>query len=317
MLPSSDNITIATRRSPLALWQADHVRTRLLSAHPGLRVTLLPLVTEGDRFPGRAASGGSGKALFVKELEDCLLDGRADLAVHSVKDVQARLPDGLVLPIILARGPAADVLVCRAGCGFSAAAGLEGLPARARIGTSSLRRRGQLLAARGDLCVIDMHGNVGSRLRRLDAGEFHAILLAEAGLRRLGQERRIDLALPEDLCLPAPGQGAIGLECRSGDAALLASLRPLHDPDSAACVLAERAFSRRLAGACRLPIGALARITQQRLLLKGRVVSPEGGRAVQGEEFGAPAAAEAVGARLAERLLTEGARAILRELAPA
>jgi hydroxymethylbilane synthase len=302
-------LRIATRKSQLALWQAEHVRDRLVAAHPGLRVELLPLSTQGDRILDVPLAKIGGKGLFVKELETAMLEGRADLAVHSMKDVPMDFPPELGLGAILAREDPRDAFVSVAH------AGLEALPEGARVGTSSLRRQCQLRALRPDLRLLDLRGNVNTRLRKLDDGEYDAIVLASAGLLRLGMGSRIRARLPATQSLPAVGQGAIGVEIRNDDTALRALLAPLHDADCADCVLAERAMNRALQGGCQVPIAGFATVEAAgELWLRGLVGSNDGRRIVRGEQRGPRAEAERVGAELARTLLAEGAESILREL---
>jgi len=302
-------LRIATRRSQLALWQAEHVRDRLLAAHPGLGVELLPMITQGDRILDVPLAKIGGKGLFVKELESAMLEGRADLAVHSMKDVPMDFPEGLGLAAILPREDPYDAFVSNH---FDA---LESLPVGARVGTSSLRRQCQLRAVRPDLRILDLRGNVNTRLRKLDDGEFDAIVLAAAGLLRLGMAERIRSRLPDAICLPAVGQGAIGVEIREQDQELRALLAPLHDADSADCVRAERAMNRRLQGGCQVPIAGFAQVVAgSGLRLRGLVGSSDGTRIVSAELSGERAAAEVLGASLAEQLLGDGADAILQEL---
>src|SRR5512139_2287512 len=247
---------IATRKSQLALWQAEHVRERLLSVHPGLRVELLPLSTQGDRILDVPLAKIGGKGLFVKELETAMLEGRADLAVHSMKDVPMDFPPELGLGAILAREDPHDAFVS------NAYARLDDLPDGARVGTSSLRRQCQLRARRPDLRILDLRGNVNTRLRKLDEGEYDAIVLASAGLLRLGMGERIRARIPATDSLPAVGQGAIGVEIRNDDAGLRALLAPLHDADCADCVSAERAMNRALQGGCQVPIAGFATVDE-------------------------------------------------------
>lgn len=302
-------LRIATRRSPLALWQAEHVRACLLATHPGLRVELLPLSTQGDRILDVPLAKIGGKGLFVKELETALLEGQADLAVHSMKDVPMDFPPGLGIGAILTREDARDALVS------NTAGALETLPSGARVGTSSLRRRCQLRALRPDLQVLDLRGNVNTRLRKLDEGEYDAIVLASAGLLRLGLGERIRMRLPPATSLPAVGQGAIGVEIRADDAQLQALLAPLDDADCADCVRAERAMNAALQGGCQVPIAGHATIdADDSLWLRGLVGSDDGRHIVRAEIRGARADAERLGSELAQRLLAAGADAILREL---
>jgi hydroxymethylbilane synthase len=301
-------LRIATRRSQLALWQAEHVATRLRALHPDVEVELLGLNTQGDRILDVPLAKIGGKGLFVKELEAAMLEGRADLAVHSIKDVPMELPEGLVLGAILAREDPRDALVS------GVHASLAALPAGARVGTSSLRRQCQLRNQRPDLELIDLRGNVNTRLRRLDEGEYDAIVLAAAGLRRLGMDARIAHAFDAGELLPAVGQGAIGVELRADDAELAALLAPLHDADTADCVLAERALNRRLHGGCQVPIAAHAVLNAGSLELRALVGALDGSRMVRGEQRGARAAAETIGVALAEDLLARGADALLAEM---
>jgi len=246
----SDTLTIATRESKLALWQANFVRERLLAAHPGLNVELLGMTTQGDRWLSAPLSEVGGKGLFVKELEIAMLERRADIAVHSAKDLPARMPEGFKLPVLAYRDDVRDVLLSKSG-------DLGALPQGARVGSSSLRRRSQLLAQRADLEVVPVRGNVGTRIDKLDRGEYDAIVLAAAGLKRLGIHRDDAYVLDVDTCLPAPGQGALGIECRD-DAQVLALLAPLQDDSTARCVAAERGISAGLGADCSLPVAAYA-----------------------------------------------------------
>ena len=306
-------LRIATRRSQLALWQAEHVRARLEAAHPGIRVELVPLSTQGYRILDVPLAKIGGKGLFVKELETAMLEDRADLAVHSMKDVPMDLPPELGLGAILCREDPHDALVSNR---FAA---LEALPLGARVGTSSLRRQCQLRALRPDLQILDLRGNVNTRLAKLDEGQFDAIVLAAAGLLRLGMEARISTLLPEEQLLPAVGQGAIGIEIRSDDAALRALLSPLHDEDSAVCVRAERALNHRLQGGCQVPIAGFAELDPLRatLRLRALVGRIDGREIVRGEISGARGEAESLGATLADELLGRGAARILGELSQA
>jgi len=302
-------LRIATRKSQLALWQAEHVRERLLAEHPGLRVELLPLSTQGDRILDVPLAKIGGKGLFVKELETAMLEGRADLAVHSMKDVPMEFPPELGLGAILAREDPLDAFVS------NAYATLDALPEGARVGTSSLRRQCQLRALRPDLRILDLRGNVNTRLRKLDDGEYDAIVLASAGLLRLGMAGRIRAHIPATVSLPAVGQGAIGIEIRNDDAALRALLAPLDDADCGDCVRAERAMNRALQGGCQVPIAGFAVIDGAgELWLRGLVGSNDGTRTVRAEARGPRAEAERIGAGLGATLLAQGADAILREL---
>ena len=301
-------LTIATRKSPLALWQAHDVRERLMRAHPGLQVELLTMSTQGDKILDTPLAKIGGKGLFVKELELALLDGRADLAVHSMKDVPMAFPEGLMLAAICPREDPRDALVSPLGGDILA------LPEGARVGTSSLRRQSQLRALRPDLRISDLRGNVNTRLAKLDAGDYDAIVLACAGLVRLGLGARITAALSTDHLLPAVGQGAVGIECRSDDVRLQELLRPLHDPRSAAQVSAERAMNRRLAGGCQVPIAGHAEILGDELRLRGLVASLDGRRMLRAERCLPRAEAEILGLRIAEDLLAQGAAELLEAL---
>lgn len=301
-------LRIATRTSPLALWQAGHVKQLLEIAHPGLAVALLPMTTSGDRLQDRTLAAAGGKGLFVKELEEALLDGRADLAVHSMKDVPAKLPEGLCLGAFLAGEDPRDALVSKAR------ASLETLPRGARVGSASLRRQAQLRGLRPDLKVADLRGNVGTRLRRLDEGEFDAVVLAHAGLARLGLAGRICESFDCERFVPAVAQGVIGIECRSDDDPTRARLAPLHDARSATRLAAERAFNAALGGACTVPVAGHAVVEGARLRLTGLVAAPDGRRMVRDAIAGDAAQAEELGRALAQRLLAGGGREILSAL---
>ncbi|MBL8251557.1 MAG: hydroxymethylbilane synthase [Candidatus Competibacter sp.] len=304
----SDILRIATRKSALALWQAEHVAERLRQAHPGLRVELVGMVTRGDKILDSPLAKVGGKGLFVKELEQGLLDGRADLAVHSMKDVPVDFPAGLGLTAILAREDPRDAFVSERYRQPDA------LPPGARVGTSSLRRQCQLLARYPGWTISSLRGNVNSRLAKLDAGEFDAIILAAAGLKRLGLSARITQTLEPDCSLPAIGQGAIGVECRLDDALTRERLAPLDDPPTRLRIAAERAFNARLQGGCQVPIAGHAALEGDRLWLRGLVGEPDGSRIVAGEIRGPSARAAELGAALADELLGRGADAILRRV---
>ena len=301
-------IRIATRKSPLALWQAHFVQSRLQQLYPHLQVELLPMSTKGDKILDSPLAKVGGKGLFVKELEQAILAGDADIAVHSMKDVPVEFPEGLGLTIICERDDPRDAFV---STGF---ASIAELPAGSRVGTSSLRRQCQLRAQRPDLQVIDLRGNVNSRLAKLDAGEYDAILLAAAGLKRLGLHERISALLPAELSLPANGQGAVGIECRLDDNELLSLLAPLEHPQTRQRVLAERAMNRALQGGCQVPIGAYAELEGDTLWLRGLVGFPDGSRILRAELRGAVGEPEALGQALAEQLLTQGAAELLAEV---
>jgi len=263
-------LNIATRKSPLALWQAEHIKAHLLALYPDLQVNLVTFVTQGDKILDTSLSKIGGKGLFVKELEQALLDGRADLAVHSMKDVPMDLPEGLELAVICEREDPTDAFVS------NQYKKLADLPIGARLGTSSLRRCSQLQHYRPDLRIVDLRGNVGTRLSKLDAGEYDAIILASAGLLRLGLGDRIRERLDPTLSLPAVGQGALGLECRIGDTRVSDLIAPLADAKTNSCVRAERAFNHRLMGGCQVPIAGFATLKQGEMTLQGRVGSIDG-----------------------------------------
>lgn len=301
-------IRIATRQSPLALWQAEHVAACLKAAHPGIEVELVKMVTRGDKLLDAPLAKVGGKGLFVKELEQGIFEGSADLAVHSMKDVPAELPEGLHLSAILVREDPRDAFVStRHAC-------LADLPSRARIGTSSLRRQCQLKLRLPECETINLRGNVGTRLDKLESEGFDAIILAAAGLRRLGLAERItELLAPED-SLPAVGQGAIGIECRRDDPYINGLLGVLHDAPTATRVSAERAFNQRLNGGCQVPIAGYAELFGDRLRLRGLVGRPDGSAVVRGEVEGDREEAKALGTALANDLLARGADRILKEL---
>jgi len=300
-----NHLRISTRKSPLALWQAEHVRSRLMAMHPGLEVELVKMSTEGDRILDAPLAKVGGKGLFVKELEQALLDGRADIAVHSLKDVTVNLPVGLHIPVIGEREDPRDAFVSNK---FDA---LAALPKGARVGTSSLRRTCQLRALYPQLEIVSLRGNVNSRLTKLDGGEFDAIILACAGLKRLGLGERIRVELAPEILLPAVGQGAICIECRMADFAIERLIAPLHHRTTAIRVAAERALNARLEGGCQVPIAAYAELNDDVLRLRALVGEPDGSHVIRGEIEGDAARAEALGVDLANELLTRGARAIL------
>ena len=300
-------LRIATRKSPLAMWQAEHVAGRLRAAHPDRSVELVGMTTQGDRVLDSPLAKIGGKGLFVKELENALLEDRADIAVHSVKDVPMELPDGLALPVILDREDPLDAFVS------NHYGHVDELPEGARVGSSSLRRQCQLRARRPDLEVHDLRGNVNTRLGKLDAGEYDAILLAAAGLKRLGFDARIRNCLEPEVSLPAVGQGAIAIECRDGDDEVAGRIASLNDPDTSDRVRAERAFNRRLEGGCQVPLAAHAILEADGgLWLRGLVGAVDGSQLLQREVRGPRAEAEALGIRLADELLELGAGELLR-----
>ncbi|TKI04176.1 hydroxymethylbilane synthase [Martelella alba] len=301
-----DNLLrIATRQSPLALWQARYVQGELMRRHPDLRVILVPMVTRGDIMLDTPLAKVGGKGLFVKELERALLEERADIAVHSLKDVTVNFPDGLGLAAICRREDPRDAFVS------ARYAGPEFLPAGAVVGTSSLRRQCQLRERRPDVIIRDLRGNVGTRLARLDQGEFDAAILAVAGLKRLELEARIRRPLEPEESLPAVGQGAVGVECRLNDERTRALLAPLHHPDTAIRVGAERAMNARLDGGCQVPIGSYAEIRNDRLWLRALVGYPDGSKVIRAEGSAPLDQGTALGEAVAEDLLLSGARVIL------
>ena len=301
-------LRIATRKSQLALWQAEHVAALLRSAHPDLAVELLPMSTKGDLILDRSLAAIGGKGLFIKELEIALDQRRADIAVHSMKDVPAQMPAGFAIGAVLARADPHDALLAPRH------RRLADLPPHARVGTSSLRRQAQLLVARPDLAIAPLRGNVNSRIRRLDDGEFDAIVLACAGLMRLGCGSRITARLDTRICLPAVGQGVIGVECRGDDAATLARIAVLEHPATRAAVDAERAFAARLGGSCQSPVAAHAQVDGDALSLVGLVAQPDGARVLRDSTGGSVREAAAIGERLADRLVAAGAGALLERL---
>ncbi len=303
---SNQTLRIATRKSPLALWQAEYVRDRLLAAHPGLQVELVKMSTQGDKILDSPLAKIGGKGLFVKELEDGLLSGRADMAVHSMKDVPVELPAGLHLPVICEREDPRDAFVS------NLYPTLDALPQGARVGTSSLRRQCQITARRPDLQILTLRGNVNSRLAKLDAGDFDAVILAAAGLLRLGFAARITAYLDTTLSLPAIGQGAVGIECRADDPETNRLIAVLDDPDTHTRVSAERAMNHRLEGGCQVPIGGHAVLNGDTLYLRGLVGAPDGSRVIRGEVSGPRFDAEKLGVALADELLGKGAAAILQ-----
>jgi hydroxymethylbilane synthase len=301
-------IVIASRQSRLAMWQSEHVRNALRARYPGCEVQILGMSTQGDRILDVSLSKIGGKGLFVKELETALADGRADIAVHSAKDVPMELPEGFMLAAIGARADARDCLVSNS---FSS---LAELPAGSVVGTSSLRREAQLRERHPQLQVAPLRGNVDTRLAKLDRGEYQAIVLAAAGLKRLGLGSRIRALLTAEDSLPAPGQGALAIECCDGREDLKAWLAPLHDPATAACVRAERAMSRALSGSCQLPLAAYAECNGTQLTLRGLVASPDGGSVLRATANGAWEWPEALGQAVAEQLRGLGAGHLIAAL---
>lgn len=300
-------LRIATRKSPLALWQAQHVGDRLREKHAGLEVKLLPMSTRGDKLLDAPLAKVGGKGLFLKELEQALQSGRADIAVHSAKDVPVEIPVGLSLEVFLERGDPRDALVS------NHYACLAALPAGARIGTSSLRRKCQLLALRPDLHVVTVRGGVHTRLAKLDDGDFDALILAAAGLRRLGIEDRARELLEPEVMLPAVGQGALGVECRANDTRTASLIAVLNDPGSSARVGAERAMNHRLGGGCQVPIAGFAELDGGQLSLRALVASLDGRQLLRAQGRAPSGEGEQLGRAVAGDLLSQGAAEILAE----
>ncbi|MCE7536705.1 hydroxymethylbilane synthase [Aliivibrio fischeri] len=301
-------VRIATRKSPLALWQAHFVKDALQAAHPGLEVELVTMVTKGDIILDTPLAKVGGKGLFVKELEVAMLEGRADLAVHSMKDVPVEFPEGLGLVTICEREDPRDAFVS------NTYNNIDELPQGAVVGTCSLRRQCQLKEARPDLIIKELRGNVGTRLQKLDDGNYDAIILACAGLIRLGLEDRIKSAIEPEQSLPAVGQGAVGIEARLDDDRLRALLEPLNHPETANRVLCERAMNNRLEGGCQVPIGSYSLINGDQIWLRALVGEPDGSVMIRGEVSGPVSDAEALGTQLADQLLNDGAKEILERL---
>jgi hydroxymethylbilane synthase len=315
-------LRIATRKSQLALWQAEHVAALLRAAHPGIEIELVPLVTQGDRIQDRSLAAIGGKGLFIKELEVAIEELRADIAVHSMKDVPAELPLGLTIAAVLKRADPRDALVTASGIER-----LEDLPRGAVVGTTSLRRQAQIRALRPDLRIEALRGNVDTRLRKLDTGagggvtadplagtRMDAIVLASAGLIRLGLESRITARLDPSICLPAVTQGVIGIECRQSDAGTVNILQALEDSPTRKVMDAERAFAARLGGSCQSPIAAYAELAADKITLRGLVAEPDGSRLLRDAVAGNAAEAAMLGRRLAERMLAAGAGPLLERL---
>ncbi len=302
----SREIRIATRKSALALWQAEYVKARLEEAHAGIKVSLVPMVSKGDKLLDAPLAKIGGKGLFVKELETALLENEADIAVHSMKDVPMDFPEGLGLYCICEREDPRDAFVSNR---FD---NLDALPAGSVVGTSSLRRQAQLLARRPDLKIQFLRGNVNTRLAKLDAGEYDAIILAAAGLIRLGFEDRIRSSISVEDSLPAGGQGAVGIECRTADSEIHALLAPLHHQATALRVTAERALNKRLNGGCQVPIACYAVLEGDQLWLRGLVGQPDGGHLLRAEARAAAVDAETLGVKVADDLLEQGAEEILK-----
>ena len=311
MTAAPSRIVIATRESRLALWQAEHVKARLEALYPACRVELLGMTTRGDQILDRPLAKIGGKGLFVKELENALLDRSADIAVHSMKEVPMILPQGLALIATAAREVPLDAFVS------NKYAALDDLPPGAVVGTSSLRREAQIHAQYPYLAVASLRGNLDTRLRKLDAGDYDAIILAAAGLTRLGLAARIRAMLSAEASLPAAGQGALGIEALADRPEVAAWLAPLNDPTTEACVRAERAAARALAGSCEVPLGAYAEVAGDSMRLRGFVALPDGTRIVRAEHRGPLAEPEALGRALADDLRAQGAEQILAALSEA
>lgn len=301
-------IRIATRKSPLALWQAEEVSRQLRLLHPELKIELVKIVSKGDKILDAPLAKVGGKGLFVKELEQSMLDGESDIAVHSMKDVPMAFPTGLHLPVIMEREDPTDAFVSN---NYNS---LEDLPENARIGSSSLRRQLQIKEVMPNAQMLNLRGNVNSRLQKLDNGDYDAIILATAGLLRLEFEERIKTRITPEQSLPSVGQGAVGIECRVGDAEIEALIAPLNDLETHTRLSAERAMNNRLNGGCQVPIAGFALLENDEIYLRGLVGRPDGSEVVRGEIRGPVNNAESLGKQLAEQLLTDGADVILREM---
>ena len=301
-------IRIATRKSPLALWQANFVKQNLLLAHKDLTVELIPMVTQGDIILDSPLSKIGGKGLFVKQLEQAILNNEADIAVHSIKDIPAQFPEGLMLAAICQRDEVRDAFVA------NKYASLNDLPKGAIVGTSSLRRQCQLRSHFPHLIIKDLRGNVGTRLNKLDDGQYDAIILASVGLKRLSLEHRITQYIDTDLMLPAVGQGAIGIESRTDDKQILDIISVLDDKKSRACIQAERAMNNALQGGCQVPIAGYCRLNNDELTLQGLVGRVDGSKIIKQQITGFINEAESLGEKLAKQLLNQGADLILTEL---
>lgn len=305
---SVDIVRIATRQSPLALWQAEFVKAQLEHFHPNIKVELVTMVTKGDKILDTPLAKVGGKGLFVKELETAMLEGRADIAVHSMKDVPVEFPEGLGLEVICEREDPRDAFVS------NKYKNLDELPQGSVVGTSSLRRQCQIRAARPDLIIRDLRGNVGTRLGKLDAGEYDAIILAAAGLIRLEMPERIASFIEPEQCLPAVGQGAVGIECRLDDERIKELLAPLEHTETRQRVLAERALNKRLEGGCQVPIGSYCVIDGDNFWLRALVGNPDGSVMLTEEARGTLADAEQTAVDMADKLLNRGGREILQQV---
>ena len=308
MTAESRTIRIATRKSALALWQAEYVKAKLLEHHPHLQIELVPMSTQGDKILDTPLAKVGGKGLFIKELEIAMLEGRADIAVHSMKDVPVDFPDAFGLHAICERENPFDAFVS------NHFAQLDDLPHGAVVGTSSLRRQCQIRKYRPDLHIRDLRGNVNTRLAKLDNGDYDAIILAAAGLIRLGMKERITQQLPADISLPAVGQGAVGIECRNDDAQLIKLLEALNHPHTQLRVRAERAMNTRLEGGCQVPIGSYATLDGKSLTITGMVGRPDGSELLFASATGEAHRGDELGTEVAEALLAQGAGEILKAL---
>ena len=302
------SIVIGTRGSKLALWQAEHIASRIRERFPAIEVTLKKIVTTGDKILDVPLAKIGGKGLFTKELENAMLSGDIDLAVHSLKDMPTELPEGLMLAAITTRADASDAFV---SLGYKS---LDELPQGAKVGTSSLRRRAQILKYRSDLETVDLRGNLDTRIKKLENKEMDAIILATAGLKRLGLEQYITQILPAAICLPAVGQGALAIETRQDDAEVLSVLEFLNDNDTIAAVTAERAYLREVQGGCQVPVGVHGEVNGDQLLLEATILKIDGTREVREQICGSCSEAEALGIKLAQQMLAAGGKEILDEL---
>lgn len=309
-VPIPQKIIIASRESILAMWQAQFIRQYLTQLYPQTNVSILGMTTRGDQILDKSLSKIGGKGLFIKELEQALEDGRADIAVHSMKDMPMNVPEGFMLAAVTEREDPRDAFVS------NQYTKLEELPAGSIVGTSSLRRESQLRAQFPHLIIKPLRGNVQTRLRKLDEGQYNAIILAAAGLKRLELSKRITALLDPDQSLPAVGQGALGIECRENRPDLVTLLQPLHHQKTAYCVKAERAMSRVLGGSCQVPLGAYAEIRDNQLKLRGFVASPDGKQIVHDELSGQPESGEDLGKTMAQNLIAQGADKILADIVP-
>jgi hydroxymethylbilane synthase len=305
---SLTTLRIATRKSPLALWQAHFIQQQLQRRHRQLVVQIVPLVTQGDSIVDRQLSKIGGKGLFVKELEKALLNHEADIAVHSMKDVPAEFPTGLCLPVICQRAWHRDAFVSPTIDSFAE------LPINARVGTSSLRRQSQLMQLRPDLTIVPLRGNVNTRLQKLDSGAFDAIVLAAAGLRRLNMAERIRHEFPVEQLLPAPGQGALGIECRQDDPAVHELIASLSDETTTICLQAERSVSRALGGSCQVPLAVYAELAEHRLILRARIVHPSGQPLLASEATGDVSQAQRLAQQVIAELRAQGAQDLITQV---